>query len=126
VYEESERQQMKPIISATPAFLTGSRAYGMPTDASDIDIVILIEKQALCKIFELGPVTEEDMHYDSAETGVTLRYENLNLIFVASLGQYDAWKKGTLELVKISPVSRDYAVKHFEQYWTIFNPKRNS
>lgn len=115
---------MELIPPKNPAFLTGSRAYGKPTPESDIDIVILITKEALGKIFELGPVTTEDTHYGSAETGVTLRYGNLNLIFVASQAQYNAWKQGTDELREVAPVSKDEAIKHFQQYWDILSPKK--
>lgn len=114
---------MIPLPPKNAAFLTGSRAYGIPKENSDIDVVILITKEALSKIFEYGPVTPDDAHYGSAETGVSLRIGNLQLIFVASQAQYDAWLKGTKELKAKSPVTRDEAIEHFKQYWSTLNPK---
>jgi hypothetical protein len=98
------------------AFLTGSRAYGIPHEKSDIDIVILISEEALANIFSIGPVTEDDRHYGSVETGVTIRHDNLNLIFVATTQQFNCWKDGTNHLKSIAPVTRDEAVAYFAPF----------
>ena len=72
-------------MSETPAILGGSRAYGVPTDKSDWDIVVLIDPVTAQR---LGDAFNEHGSVDSIKVG------NLNLILTTSRKDYDVWLDG--------------------------------
>lgn len=81
------------------AFLTGSVVYGIPSEKSDIDLVVL---------------TDEHTKNVLACDGFPIRFGCLNLILLTDEEQWAIWKKGTEDLEKIKPVSRETAVAHFQ------------
>ena len=92
------------------SLLTGSRAYGQPTESSDVDLVILAEYselQVMSKLSNPPAVWFQDGH-------VSMRFGGLNLIGVRSPSQFDAWVTGTAYLRSISPVTREQACEYFQ------------
>ncbi len=86
-------------------FLTGSRAYGKPTDKSDIDVVAIMSPELCDYLFE----ESED------ELDRTVRFGKLNIICLPDNdyghGQYKIWKEATDDLIKRKPVTRQEAVE---------------
>jgi len=76
-------------MSNHEAFITGSHAYGTPTDESDIDLVVWVGGDAKTLL---------------AKEGYPIRFGNLNLILVDSEEQWTAWEAGTNALKRIAPV----------------------
>lgn len=92
-------------MSDTPAFLTGSHAYGTPTDKSDVDLVVCASQETIDRLMDLVGVPS-----DYGTGSGTLRIEDLNLILV-SPELYEAWRRGTELLVAQAPVTRERAVE---------------
>jgi predicted nucleotidyltransferase len=65
--------------NATPAFITGSQAYGTATPESDIDLVCFVSEGTKRQIIELS-------------RGLPIRFGNLNLILETDLTLYAAWE----------------------------------
>lgn len=84
-------------------FITGSRAYGMPTADSDIDLVIppMID-------------SEVEMLRNCSCAGI-IKYDKLNLIIAPTEEAFYMWKKCNDELVKMKPVSRSFAIGYLER-----------
>lgn len=80
------------------AFLTGSRAYGTPREDSDIDLVILTDRQNAGELWALS------------KDGTKLILDNVNVIALTNPEQFELWRKGTEMLKESTPVSRDEAV----------------
>lgn len=107
--------------SQTPAFLTGSRAYGTPTPKSDWDLVVLVDHETAAKL--KAEFAERGASYvDSIRVGA------LNLILPTTRKRYDVWADGTQQLKARAPVTRDEAVELFQQLRAAlaFNPKNNT
>lgn len=77
------------------AFLTGSRRYGRPKLASDWDIVVLVSPE------DKAWFEDHELH----------RQGILNLIFVTSEAEYEAWRQTTNLLERMKPVTREKAVE---------------
>lgn len=121
--------------------LTGSRAYGSPTEESDWDLVVLVTKEeakALAKAFngsltydspgEPGQGTQLEVtsqipfpslpHVESIPVlppliSSSIKIGSLNLLLVTSKAQLSAWQAGTEWLKSVGPVGRDEAVSLF-------------
>jgi hypothetical protein len=65
--------------NATPAFITGSQAYGTATPESDIDLVCFVSEETKRQIIEHA-------------RGVPIRFGDLNLILETDLTLYAAWE----------------------------------
>ena len=89
----------------TPAFLTGSHAYGTPTEKSDIDLVVLASQETIAKLEELLGIDS-----DYGDGVGNLLIGKLNLILVGP-ELYEAWDKGTQLLIGQAPVTRKRAVE---------------
>ena len=87
------------------AFITGSHAYGTPTEASDIDLVILCDEETRSKLDELKDRYPEKMEQKP------IRFGRLNLIVVTSQEEYEAWKEGT-DTMSAQDISYDSAAAH--------------
>jgi len=110
-------------------FITGSMAYGKPTDTSDIDLVVLVDEDALV-ILKLGCSSHIPIHgggsgqddpligqrgaslvFGKSKPGTGVRA--INLIAVTQPEQYDVWRYCTdfmkEEAAKTGPVSREKA-----------------
>lgn len=98
-------------VGITPAFLTGSRVYGTPRLASDIDLVVLADTTVIDKLVEvIRFVNIEDYQYADC---VSIRAGRLNLLFCTSVVQYEKWKIGTAELIEKKPVTKEKACEKF-------------
>lgn len=99
------------------AFITGSHAYGTPTEDSDVDLVVPMFPKTfhdLWRALEAQDSEAEMVEYQDEEHGfiaLSLRIEKLNLICAVSPEMWRAWKKGTDRLIKRRPVGREFAVK---------------
>lgn len=95
------------------AFITGSRAYGTPTQKSDVDLVIRIDLGAYEVLKEFADRQVEGS--DSEGEFRSLIFGKLNLICCSSDKEWGEWRKGTAELRTKAPVTRDYAVDYFRR-----------
>ncbi len=93
----------------TPAFLTGSHAYGTPTALSDIDLVVYVPDKKAHDF--LWGKTEGDCDDDDYPT---IQFGKLNLVACFTLKRYDTWLQVTNELIEQKPVSREDAIKAFQ------------
>ncbi len=113
-------------------FVTGSRAYGLPKDNSDIDLVCFVDHDTLQQLRNLAdpenkvdPTKEMDYFdfcsdkstsgYPDTDDRMSLRFGSLNLICVTDINEFNMWFEATNELIKLKPVTRDFAVSYFEQ-----------
>jgi len=86
------------------AFITGSHAYGVPHDKSDVDLAILCSDGTA----ETLAKTKEDVP--------SVRFGNLNLLVFTSTIKFNLWKKVTEELIQRRPVTRVEACAHFKKH----------
>jgi len=97
-----------------PAILTGSYAYGTPTEKSDIDLVVLVNEPTWRLLR-----TQADRSGDSdADNGDSLSFGKLNLLCVWDERDFAVWARGTAELIARKPVTRAQAVEHFDRLRT--------
>lgn len=71
------------------SFITGSHAYGAPTKASDIDLVIMVDSHT--KQFLKRHRSNNDEHEDSP----VIRFGKLNLIICEDEVEFAYWKTAT-------------------------------
>lgn len=69
-------------------FITGSHAYGLPNEESDVDLVLY-----------LPPNVSALLTRESETKGIPVRYGNLNLILCDSPEEYDAWYLFTTDMI---------------------------
>lgn len=93
------------------AFLTGSRAYGTPTEKSDIDIGVLVDQQ----VFNILTAYSEEQHLGYPSNKQVIRFGKLNIIAFTEKDRYEKWKKVNNELIEQQPVSRINAVYAFKK-----------
>lgn len=89
------------------AFITGSRAYGVPGTHSDIDLVILISEQEARHLALLADTTGGAKYEQDVD--LQFRFGKLNVIATWQPEVFEAWRKGTGALKCLAPVSRDAA-----------------
>lgn len=85
-------------------FLTGSRVYGTPTEKSDIDLVVLVDKE-----------TADFLWANTDPNSQSVRYGNLNLIVFTNEYVFLEWLKVTEILIGKKPVTRDEAIAEFNK-----------
>jgi hypothetical protein len=76
------------------AFITGSYAYGHPTQESDVDLVVLIEPDAGQQLEELAdsnPTGYDDLSFN-------IRFGKLNIIGLTDTHEFKRWKAATAAL----------------------------
>lgn len=101
------------------AFITGSFAYGLPHEESDIDLVVEVGNatiallDAICKDAETD--VELRVRYNTTDGMAIYRFGRLNLIACTSHEVYLAWRHGTNHLKEQKPVSREASVELFER-----------
>lgn len=85
------------------AILTGSHAYGTPTEESDVDLCVLLPKEVCAMLWQKR---------EQGRSGIY--FGKMNLIVFHQPEKFAAWKKVTEGLVARKPVSRDVAVAAFQ------------
>lgn len=89
-------------IHITDSFVSGSHAYGTPTESSDIDLVVLVDNEQT--IWSLKK--KED---------ITPRFGNLNIIAFSNKDNFEKWRATTNLLKEKAPVTREEAVEAFKR-----------
>ncbi len=87
-----------------PFFLTGSKAYGTPREDSDTDIAVFIAPDLVAEI--------EDIVQVRPNRGVLTCGKTQFLVFT-DRAEFELWRKGTDDLIKLKPVTREFACAHF-------------
>lgn len=106
------------------SFVTGSHAYGLPTEKSDIDLVVWVSPVDLHRLQRMadnkgeGGITEGAS--DGGPEADSLRFGKLNLIAVTWKKAFQAWLEGTEELMnrhiqEQRDIPRDEAIKLFKK-----------
>jgi hypothetical protein len=95
------------------AFITGSRAYGLPREDSDIDLVLCVSRRDINILWGLSESTLGEGEFFVKKGGV--RYGNLNLILfdkddTEAVKRYEAWKEATKKLEEIGGCTRLQAI----------------
>ena len=91
-------------------FITGSRAYGNFNSDSDIDLVLPPTQVHILDTLEILSDTGE----------FPVKYGKLNLILTRSEFQFSVWKEGTEQLIKMTPVTREQAIAHFNKLFASY------
>lgn len=104
-----------PPKATTPslAFITGSHAYGAPTESSDVDLVVRCSHETRLALTRLLSDGEVDEDYG---VGVRqIKCGDLNVILCSSDHVFDSWAEGTRRLRAMPPpVEREKAVALFK------------
>lgn len=96
------------------AFMTGSRAYGTPTEQSDVDLVVLMPREAelalrgALELPDYGPI----------------RCGKLNPIVCNSEAQFAGWRYATDALIQQAPQNRIAAITFFQQVFAAIGQER--
>lgn len=98
-------------MSSYLPFLTGSQAYGSPTVNSDVDVVVLLtDKEPYYEQLEISTTYED---------AVTVRFGKLNIIFVYSQLEYEAWYAATQRMIQWKnkgwPVPKEQAILEIDK-----------
>lgn len=98
------------LLQIKSSFITGSRAYGIPREDSDIDLVILVEPDTACELWCINKLGRfpEDAH------SFKISFNNLDLIICSTKKAFNNWHKGTELLKAKKPVTREEAIEQFE------------
>jgi hypothetical protein len=103
-------------VSLRKAFVTGSHAYGRPTEDSDIDLVCIASYDAIDMLAKAaGKKPPSEMTSDAGGDSDSFVFGNLNLICCHNEKSFQVWKEGTETLKKIKPVTREQAKKLFDK-----------
>lgn len=88
-------------------FITGSRAYGSPSEESDLDIVIRCDRYVAAVVEALVGKCSSDYDHES----VSVQCGEVNLHLCTTDREYDRWKLGTRSCEVVAPVDRETAKK---------------
>ncbi len=80
------------------SFITGSRAYGCPTDKSDIDLVIRCDDATAHLLRELSDTVQQLQEHRDRQQQV--RFGRLNLIVCTTDEQFAVWRLGTTNMAR--------------------------
>jgi hypothetical protein len=101
------------------SFLTGSHAYGLPGDKSDVDLVVYVSEAEYEVLLSIADNNNDrqlhDEQYLKNNHSASLRFGSLNLLCCLTQEQFACWRRGTRELKAKKPVPRDFACKFFEK-----------
>lgn len=98
--EQNKEQVREPMYP----FITGSHAYGLPNEDSDIDLVI-------------PPIVfsnDLDLLRLNKDGAGVIRYGKLNLIVAPTDEAFRLWQKCNEHLKSMKPVTREFAVRYIE------------
>ena len=98
-------------MSKYRTFLTGSHAYGFPHEGSDIDVVMLTSEFYMNKL----AILTEKVLFKEEVGGASMYFGNLNLIVFTDEARFKEWWKVTDELIARKPVTREDAIKAFNE-----------
>lgn len=103
------------------SFVTGSRAYGKPTDTSDIDLVVLVDEEDLARLAAMSDTNKNPNPYlfnpdygPEVKVKGNFRFGKLNLVALTDKMDFEVWKIITDDLKSRAPVSREYAKEVFK------------
>lgn len=99
-------------------FLTGSRAYGIPTDKSDWDLVVRLSDEDFLELVQAARAAAPNVDQSSdyvGKSGRSLRVGPLNLLCCLNDAQYECWEEGTAILKDRAPVTREQAIEVFHK-----------
>jgi len=85
-----------------PSFITGSHAYGAPTEESDVDLVIFVDQ-----------ATKKLLTGLSDTKGIPVRFGKLNLVMPDTSEEFDDWKK-TTDILKCQSRKEGRPISHNE------------
>ena len=89
------------------AFVTGSRAYGTPSNDSDTDLVIRVSYEDFIKLAEAAGRCDEF----TVSVPHSLQFGKLNVIALTSDEEYNKWKAAYDICKSKAPCSREKAIK---------------
>lgn len=100
--------------------MTGSFAYGITRNNSDIDLCVLLDISTLDLLrSKADQVSTRRSGIENERGNIclsdSLRFGKLNLLCFIDKGMYDVWKKATAFLIKKKPVTRKQAVKYIQK-----------
>lgn len=103
----------------TPAFVTGSYAYGVPNADSDIDLVVLMTGQEVGKLVRASGQQAANQ-YDS-DIDYSLRFNKLNVIQLDCPIKYKGWYAANQYLVSLKHsgaklITREFAKETIVRY----------
>src|ERR1700731_342638 len=86
------------------SFVTGSHAYGIPNEDSDVDLVVLVTEKDMERLMASCPdLSDVDKEYMSGAYTQSLRFGKLNLLVCTDERAFDVWRRGTRLLKKQKP-----------------------
>lgn len=104
----------RELVMAMKALLTGSHAYGEPNKKSDVDIVVLCNRETAILLNNLlRPDSYFHMSHPSVDNSI--RQGKINLIIEHEKKAFDVWVDGIEQLKARKPVTRDEAVETFKK-----------
>ncbi len=112
---------IEPMRPALPqpgrAFITGSQAYGTPTNKSDVDLVILCGTDVVAFLRLIAdPEEKKEVAEGYPEGGrESFRFGKLNVICCTDSIELSVWEAGTKLLMSLPAVTREFAVATFKK-----------
>lgn len=97
-------------------FITGSRAYGTPTEDSDIDLVLPPNGKTNFQAIMIQYSDNQDL---------PITYGKLNLILTNEPKQWELWLQATNELIEQAPVTRDFAIAYITKLFKANNMQKS-
>jgi hypothetical protein len=96
-------------------FISGSHAYGVPNEDSDIDLVIKVaSREVALWLYEM--LNDDYSGSDTPAYGsISIKHGKLNLICCWDENVYEIWRKGTIQLQSLqNKATREQAIALFE------------
>lgn len=91
-------------------FITGSRAYGTPTEKSDIDLVVRVDSKTASLLRKMADSPFKECRVSSSDDPVSVfpvRFGKLNLILCETDAEFAVWAVGTEANKHANTVPRD-------------------
>lgn len=101
-----------PDMTRVRAFVTGSHAYGNPTEDSDIDLVIPGSVE-LHKYLKENITDDREAVRNESSDPFAILTGGIDIIIASTKEEYEFWRDGTMALIEQRPVSRKYAIDYF-------------
>lgn len=118
----AQHKQLTRELQQMNAFITGSHAYGKPTENSDVDLVVFMSTE--------WDANKIKRYFGDPQTthGGPVRAGNLNLILCDTEAEWSIWRYGTDILIRRSleegrPVDTEEATELFDSLRAAVNIK---